>query len=64
MIVKTMAAARQLGLSYRSLWCLIQSGQLQAPEKDSSGDYVWSGEDLDRARKILEKRRAKEVVNV
>ena len=52
--LKTKEAARQLGISYWHLISLLRSEKLQAPPKDSSGDFVWTEQDLDAARRALE----------
>jgi DNA-binding transcriptional MerR regulator len=49
--------ARQLRVRYPTLFALIRDGDLPAPAKDSTGRYVWSAEDVERARRILEARR-------
>jgi hypothetical protein len=55
---KTPAAARELGVSSDTLCGLIRRGKLDPlPTKDSSGDYIWSESDLDRARAALAARR-------
>ena len=51
---KTPAAARELGISYTNLIGLMRYGKLEPPERDSSGDYVWTDADMDRARRALE----------
>lgn len=53
---KTTSVARLLGVSYHRLFDLLRSGQLAPPEKDSSGDYLWVIEDIDRARAALAAR--------
>ena len=40
-------------MSYWRLFGLLRNGVIQPPGKDSSGDYVWLPEDIDRARKAL-----------
>ncbi len=56
--LKSPAAAKLLGITYSTLCNLIRTDRLKPPAKDSSGDYVWSAEDLDRARQALAMRRA------
>jgi hypothetical protein len=51
--LKTPAVARLLGAPYWRLLSLIRWGRIEAPAKDSSGDYVWLPEDVERARKAL-----------
>jgi hypothetical protein len=55
--LKTPAAADALGVQYWTLHQLIRQRSIPAPAKDSSGDFVWSPEDLDRARQALAARR-------
>jgi hypothetical protein len=55
-ITKTTAAARQLGINYTRLINLIRYGKLDPPGKDSSGDYVWTQADMERARLALAER--------
>ena len=58
---KTTAAARHLGVPYHRLVNLIRYGKIAAPAKDSSGDYLWSEEDLVAARAALARGPAREV---
>jgi hypothetical protein len=51
--LKSRAVADQLGISYYNLFELIRSKHLTPPEKDSSGDYVWTPADVERARAAL-----------
>jgi hypothetical protein len=55
---KTPVAARMLGISFSRLHSLIRSGKIAAPQKDTSGDFLWSDEDLASARKTLAASRA------
>jgi hypothetical protein len=55
---KTSAVARQLGIPYYVLFDLIRHGRMEPPEKDSSGDYVWTAADVERARQAMSLRRA------
>ncbi len=50
---KTPAAARELGTTYHRLINLIRFDKITSPERDSSGDFLWSDADLDRARQAL-----------
>jgi hypothetical protein len=50
---KTPAVADQLGISYTRLINLLRTRRLIPPQKDTSGDYVWSLEDVERARQVL-----------
>ncbi len=54
--LKTTAAARLLGVPYWRLFALVRDG-LVTPPKDSSGDYVWTDSDIERAREALARRR-------
>jgi hypothetical protein len=51
--LKTPAVARLLGVPSWRLSSLIRWGRIEAPAKDSSGDYVWLPEDVARARQAL-----------
>jgi hypothetical protein len=51
--LKSRAVADQLGVPYWRLFDLIRSRRLVAPDKDSSGDYVWTSDDVERARQAL-----------
>ena len=55
--LKTPAAADALGVGYWRLIGLLRSKRLPAPQKDSSGDYLWTPEDIERARQALAVRR-------
>jgi hypothetical protein len=57
--LKGRAAARAAGMGYDRLMGLIRSGRLDPPVKDSSGDYVWTPADLERARQAgkVDRRR-------
>jgi hypothetical protein len=50
---KTPAAADLLGIGYWRLIGLLRSKRLAPPQKDSSGDYIWTLEDIERARQVL-----------
>jgi hypothetical protein len=52
-VIKTAMAVRLLGTTYHRLFGLVRYGKIPAPQKDSSGDYVWSRRDLAAARKAL-----------
>jgi hypothetical protein len=51
--LKTPAVARLLGVPYWTLMSLLRWERIEAPAKDSSGDYVWLPEDVERARQAL-----------
>jgi hypothetical protein len=55
--LKSRAVADQLGISYYNLFELIRSKHLVPPEKDSSGDYVWTTVDVERARQAIQARQ-------
>jgi hypothetical protein len=55
--LKTPAAADLPGVAYWRLIGLLRSKRLPAPQKDSSGDYLWTPEDIERARQALAVRR-------
>jgi hypothetical protein len=54
---KTPVAARELRVSYHRLINLMRFGKIDPPERDSSGDYVWTQADLDRAAAALQAGR-------
>jgi hypothetical protein len=63
--IKTPVAAKEPGVSYHQLIGLLRYGKITAPARDSSGDYLWTDTDLDRARQALDTMRrpkAKEAV--
>jgi hypothetical protein len=53
MPIKSPQAAQQIGCGYYRLMSLIRDGRLTPPSKDSSGDYIWGPEDVERARFAL-----------
>jgi hypothetical protein len=57
--LKSVMAARELGIPYSHLASLLRSGKFPAPQKDSSGDYLWSEQNLEEARRAmgLDRRR-------
>jgi hypothetical protein len=56
---KTSAVACQLGVPYYVLFDLVRNKRMLPPQKDSSGDYVWLAEDIERARRVLAARPRK-----
>jgi hypothetical protein len=54
--LKTPAATRNLRVPYTALISLIRYGKIQHPQKDSSGDYIWTDRDLETARPVLADR--------
>src|SRR5262249_43596193 len=58
---KPPAAAHELRTTYHRLIGLLRFQKIEPPERDSSGDYVWSASDLDRARAALQVSRKRQV---
>jgi hypothetical protein len=54
---KSPVAARELGISYHQLVGLTRYGKITPPARDSSGDFLWSDQDLEHARAALAKMR-------
>ncbi len=52
-LLKSPLAAKELGISYHRLMSLLRYDKLPRPQKDSSGDYVWTEDDLTAARRVL-----------
>jgi hypothetical protein len=50
---KTTAVCRLLGRTYHEVIGLVRFDKIPAPSKDTSGDYVWTLADIDRARQAL-----------
>jgi hypothetical protein len=65
--IKTTVAAQRLGCSPHQLMYLLRSGKIDVA-KDSSGDYVWTDFDLQRARDVMtsmvERRSARQAASV
>jgi hypothetical protein len=40
---------------------MLRSGRLEKPAKDSSGDFVWTEDDLQRARRVLDAEKDREL---
>jgi DNA-binding transcriptional MerR regulator len=51
--LKSPAVARLLGVNLPCLLSLPRTGRMAPPQKDSSGHYVWTDADIDRARQAL-----------
>jgi hypothetical protein len=51
--VKTPVAAQRLNVPYYRLISLLRCRKIAPPSKDSSGDYLWTEEDLEAARRAL-----------
>ncbi len=67
MPLKTLPMCRQEGIGYWTLVGLLRSGKLAPPAKDSSGDYVWTPEDIVRVRAALatiQRRKPKNISEV
>ncbi len=58
---KTPMAARTMGVTATQLASLIRYGRLTPPRKDSSGDYIWTQADRDRAWQVLTEGRRQRV---
>jgi hypothetical protein len=54
---KTTAAAQELGVPYWRLIGLMRYGKINPPGRDTSGDFVWTDADMDRARAALARAR-------
>jgi hypothetical protein len=54
-IRKTPIVADLLGVGYYRLISLMRSRRLAPPAKDTSGDYIWTDADIDRARRALDR---------
>jgi hypothetical protein len=50
---KTPVVARELQVTYHRLIGLIRYGKITPPGRDSSGDFAWTDEDIERARRAL-----------
>ena len=59
--LKTSAVADLLNVPYWRLFDLIRARKIRRPEKDASGDLIWSAADVESARQALAARRKKEV---
>jgi hypothetical protein len=59
--LKTPAVSGLLGVSYWQITSLLRTRTITPPAKDSSGDYVWTEEDVERARQALAARRRRGV---
>jgi hypothetical protein len=55
--MKTIQAVPHLNTTYHKLMGLIRCRKIPLPAKDCSGDYVWSPDDLARARQALDAMR-------
>ncbi len=50
---KTSDLVRQ-GISYHRIVAALRAGKLTPPQKDSSGDFVWTADDVARLMKVLD----------
>jgi hypothetical protein len=59
--MKTPLVAKLLAVNYPLVRSLIRDGRMEAPPKDTSGHYLWSESDIERARAALkvDRRRKK-----
>jgi hypothetical protein len=60
--LKTPVAARELGTTYHRLIGLVRFNKIDPPQRDSSGDYIWSPADIERAREALAAGRGRKAV--
>jgi hypothetical protein len=58
---KTPAAARELKTTYHKLIGLVRFDKIDPPARDTSGDYVWTDADMERARAALQAMERKAV---
>jgi hypothetical protein len=58
--IKTPVAAQRLNVPYYRLISLLRLRKIAPPTKDSSGDYLWTQNDLEAARRALSSSRRKE----
>jgi hypothetical protein len=54
---KTPVAADLIPCTYTQLVGLLRYRKIEPPQRDSSGDFIWTEADLDRARKALAAQR-------
>jgi hypothetical protein len=59
MILKTSAVGDILGVRYANLFYLVRERLIPMPQKDSSGDLVWSEADIAAAREVLARMAAR-----
>jgi hypothetical protein len=62
--LKTAVAAERLDVPPYRLTNLVRYRRIPAPPKDSSGDFLWSPADLERARQALAAGRRRKGVSV
>jgi hypothetical protein len=56
-VIKSRDVAGLLGIPYYRLYHLLAAGHIAAPGKDSSGDFIWQPDDVERARQALARLR-------
>jgi hypothetical protein len=54
---KSGELVRMLQVPYHVIADAIRHGDLQAPQRDGSGDYVWTEKDVTAVRKLLKRYR-------
>ncbi len=54
MYLKSREVARRLGINYWSLVYLLRSDKIKQPNKDASGDLIWSARDVRNAQLALD----------
>jgi hypothetical protein len=57
----TRSAARQLGTTQHNLLTAIARNKFEPPAKDESGRYLWTPEDIARARQAMATDRRRRV---
>jgi hypothetical protein len=67
--MKTAEVITHLETTHHKLWGLFRSNKIRPPAKDISGDYVWTDQDVENARRALATdlrfgRRPRKVVRV
>jgi hypothetical protein len=48
-----MQVADQLGCGYWRLVAVLRARKIPPPQKTASGDFAWTAQDVERARKAL-----------
>lgn len=56
--LSTPEAAKQLGVTYWTLISAMRCERVTPPQKDRSGNFIWSPADIARARKALSGKEA------
>jgi hypothetical protein len=58
---KSTVAIKELGITYARLVSLLRARKVAPPQKDTSGDYLWTDADLESVRQAMTiDRRRKE----